>query len=208
MSEKPPTKQSPSNELKRTLSVWISNASNPVLLVALSMVYITNRYVDELQEVIGWSITGLTLVVIAPALIYLLVSRQYDKKIDIDISNRADRPLPLMLASLGALVGGVIVSNRLDSPNLLLMSQTLVAMLMILTVISLVWKISIHASTMAALVTLLVIFRGQEYLPLYLLLLPLAWARLELKQHTIAQLIGGALLGVAVTYFAAVLLKN
>ncbi|QQG49843.1 MAG: phosphatase PAP2 family protein [Candidatus Berkelbacteria bacterium] len=201
-------KTEPSTDFKRTLAVWISNASNPVLLVAVSLIYITNRYVDELQEVIGWSITGLTLIVIAPALIYLLVSRQYDKKIDMDITNRADRPLPLMLASLGALVGGVIVSNRLDSPNLLLMSQTLVAMLMVLTVISLVWKISIHASTMAALVTLLVIFRGRDLLPLYLLLIPLAWARLELKQHTIAQLIGGAMLGVAVTYFASALLRN
>lgn len=197
----------PSGRL-HTAAIWISNASNPVLLVAISLVYITNRYVNGLQDVIRWSVTGLTLIVIAPALVYLLVSRQYDKKIDIDLSNRADRPLPLMLASIGALIGGSIIGNRLESSTLLVMSQTLVTMLLLLTVISLVWKISIHTSTLMALVTLLVLFRGGAFLPLYLLVLPVAWARLYLRQHTIAQLIGGGIMGVVVTYFATVLLRN
>jgi membrane-associated phospholipid phosphatase len=187
-------------------AVVISNLSHPVLLVALSMLYITSRYADGLEEVIRYYAVAMTLIVIAPAAIYVLVSRQYDHKIDIDISNRADRPLPLMLASLGALVGGSMISNRLDSPSLLLVSQTLVAMLLLLTVVSFVWKISIHTSTLAALVTVLVIFRGLELLPLYVLVFPVGWARLQLRQHTVAQLIGGSVLGVAVTYLSSILL--
>lgn len=172
------------------------------------MLYITYRYADGLGEVIRYYALALTLIVVAPAALYVIVSRQYDQKIDIDISNRADRPLPLMLASLGALIGGSMISNRLDSPSVLLISQTLVAMLLLLTVVSFVWKISIHTSTLAALVTVLVIFRGVELLPLYLLVVPVGWARLYLRQHTVAQLIGGSVLGVAVTYFSSVLLGS
>jgi membrane-associated phospholipid phosphatase len=185
---------------KRTVAVWISNLSHPVLLVALSVVYITSRYVGGLEDVIRYSTAGLALIVVIPSLVYVILARHYEHHVDMDITNRADRPLPLLLASLGALIAGSIISNRINDVSLLFISQTLVAMLLLLTVVSLVWKISIHTSTLAALVTLMVIFRGEALLPLYLIVLPVAWARLQLHKHTAAQLAGGSLLGVAVTY--------
>jgi|GEM_PF-771666 len=199
----------PKLDHQRLLAVWISNVTNPVLLVAISLVYLTNRYINDLDQVIQWSALGLSLIVVAPAVVYFIVNRHLARKVDIDISNRADRPLPLMLASLGALIGGYLVGARIDqNSSLLLLNNTLVAMLLLLTIISFVWKISIHASTLTALVTLIVIFRGFDYVPLYLLVIPVAWARLYLQQHTIAQLVGGSLMGAVVTYATAVLLDR
>lgn len=185
-----------------TLAVWISTISNPVLLVALSLVYLTNRFATDLGDIIRYSATGLSLIVIGPALVYVVIRWRHDRTIDVDVTNRADRPLPLLVASIGALVGGSLISHRFDIPSLLFISQTLVMMLLVLTVVTTLWKISIHTSTLAALVTLLVVLRGPELSALYLLIIPVAWARVRLRKHSVAQILAGSLLGAAVTYFS------
>lgn len=191
-----------SPKAQELLAVWISALSNPVLVVALSLVYLTNRYATDLSDVIRYSATGLSLIIIGPGLVYVALRWRHDQKIDVDMTDRADRPLPLLVASIGALLGGVLISNRFDIPSLLFMSQTLVMMLLVLTVVTTVWKISIHTSTLAALVTLLIIFRGAELVPLYLLIVPVAWARVLLRKHSVAQILGGTFLGIAVTFFS------
>lgn len=187
---------------QKQLAIFISSLTHPVLLVIISMTYLISRYTDNLEQAFVWLTVGLVLIVVGPGLIYVASSKRKDRDIDIDISNRGDRPLPLMLASLGALFGGYLISDRLESDSLLLISNVLVAMLLLLTVTTLVWKISIHASTLTALVTLLVLFRGEAFLWLFLLIIPVAWSRYFLRQHTLAQLIAGSALGVGVTYFA------
>ncbi len=192
----------PANHLYHTAAVWISAVSNPVLVVALSLVYLINRFTTDLDDVIRYSATGLSLIIIGPALVYVLIRWRHDRRIDLDVTNRADRPLPLLVASIGALVGGSLISHRLDLPNLLFMSQTLVMMLLVLTVVTTLWKISIHTSTLAALITLLVVLRGPELAVLYLLIIPVAWARVRLRKHSVAQIFAGSVLGAAVTYFS------
>jgi membrane-associated phospholipid phosphatase len=186
---------------QHTLAIWVSAISNPVLVVALSLVYLTNRFATDLGDVVKYSATGLSLIVIGPALVYILIRWRHDRKIDVDVTNRSDRPLPLLVASIGALLGGTLISSRFDIPSLLFISQTLVMMLLVLTVVTTVWKISIHTSTLSALITLLVVLRGPELAVLYVLLIPVAWARVLLRKHSIAQIIGGSLLGIVVTYF-------
>lgn len=192
----------------KQMAIWISALSNPVLVVAISLVYLTNRYANDFGDVLRYSLTGLSLIIIGPALVYILVRWRHEQKIDVDVTNRADRPLPLLIASIGALLGGSYISTRFDIPSLLLISQTLVMMLLVLTVVTTVWKISIHTSTLSALITLLVVLRGIELLPLYVLLIPVAWARVLLRKHSVAQIIGGTLLGIVVTYFSWLVLNR
>ncbi len=197
-----------SDSKKTVIATLISDLFHPILLVIISMVYLTNRYANDIGQVVRWLSVGLILIVIGPTIGYFFTAAARSNKIDIDISNRADRLIPLMIASLGALIGGYIVSTRLHIPSLLLVSNVLVAMLLVLTLTTFVWKISIHASTLMVIVTLMVIFRGPTYLPLYLLILPVGWARIYLKQHTIAQLIAGSTIGIVVTYIAALILRG
>lgn len=192
----------------RLIATWISALSHPVLVVAISLVYLTNRYATDLSDLLRYSLTGLSLIIIGPALAYILLRWRHEQKIDVDVTDRADRPLPLLVASIGALLGGSYISTRFDIPTVLLISQTLVMMLLVLTVVTTVWKISIHTSALSALITLLVVIRGLELLPLYALLIPVAWARVLLRKHSVAQIVGGTLLGIVVTYFSWLVLSN
>lgn len=61
------------------------------------------------------------------------------------------------------------------------------------------WKISAHAAGIAAPTTVLVLAVDPWYVFLYLLLLPVAWARLELEAHTPGQLVAGAVVAAVAT---------
>ena len=70
----------------------------------------------------------------------------------------------------------------------------------VLMVITMKWKISIHASGVTGPFTALVYLLGGVMLPLLLVVIPVAWARVELKAHTIMQVAVGAILSCALTW--------
>jgi hypothetical protein len=70
----------------------------------------------------------------------------------------------------------------------------------IMMLISLWWKISVHASGIAGPCTALVYSIGAIATPLLLLIVPVGWARIRLKAHTLPQVVAGALLTVLITW--------
>lgn len=178
----------------------ISLIANPVLLLIVAATFISYRYADDSAEFFGWLAVALCLLVV-PGLIYSAFIWVKERKIDIDISNREDRVVPLMLSTLGAMIAGYLLINHgVRNPELLLMNNVLVALLIALTIITTIWKVSLHTATTAALSTLLVLFGGTNFIWLFALLIPVAWSRLFLKQHTPAQLIAGTAVGVIITF--------
>ncbi len=72
---------------------------------------------------------------------------------------------------------------------------------LVLMVITLKWKISIHASGVTGPVTALIYLLGGFMAPLMLVVIPVAWARVELKAHTVMQVAVGAVLSCVLTWF-------
>ena len=70
--------------------------------------------------------------------------------------------------------------------------------------INLIWKISLHTALAAGSVTVLTILYGSTGAISAMLLPPIAWSRIELECHSIAQTVAGALLAaliVAVVFY-------
>ena len=191
----------------KSLAELISTVTNPAIVFILSLAFITNRFASTAQEFLSWTAIGAILLVIGPGLVYAIFTWRKDQHIDLDITEREDRVIPLMLASLGALFGGYLISTRLENDNLFLMSNILVAMLVALTVLTFQWKVSLHTATFSALVTLLLIFITPYFALLYLGLFAISCARLYLKKHTMAQVVGGSLVGVAITMAIALIFR-
>lgn len=68
--------------------------------------------------------------------------------------------------------------------------------------INLWWKISLHTAFVTALVTVLVILYGWIAAVSMVLIPLMSWARLELHQHTLAQVAAGALLAALIVVVA------
>lgn len=189
------------------LAEIISTATNPAIVFIASLAFITYRYADSTNQFLRWTAIG-TLLLVGPGMAYTMVTWRREHRVDIDITKREKRLVPLLLSSLGALFGTYLISSRLDNPNLMLMGNVLVAMLVVLTIITFQWKVSLHTSTFAALTTLLAIFASPYFVFLFLGVAVVGWARVYLRQHTTAQVIGGGVVGATVTLLITLLFRS
>ena len=146
-------------------------------------------------------ITVTTICIIFAALIPSIIAYIWvkNKNIEMDMPNKEDRLYPLLWVLLSYLIG-VIVLYTISAPLIITVlmfcyfSNTLVVML-----ISIFWKISIHSVGIAGPVAFLIYVFGYPGL-IFLLLIPIImWSRLHLKRHTFNQVIAGAGLGLILT---------
>ena len=116
---------------------------------------------------------------------------------DFHLPDRRDRTMPFLIAILCA-VGAAGVLYLIGAPAEFL-APVLTAMLqtLLLFLITLAWQISIHTSTTAGLATFATLALGGGAAFSALLVPLVAWARLHLGRHTLAQTIAGAMLGTA-----------
>jgi membrane-associated phospholipid phosphatase len=70
------------------------------------------------------------------------------------------------------------------------------AFAVLLLLITLRWKISGHSIAIASLAILVIHVMGQNFLPALLAIPLVAWARIRIRRHTLAQTIAGAALGM------------
>ncbi|MBV9379712.1 MAG: hypothetical protein JOY82_08465 [Streptosporangiaceae bacterium] len=73
----------------------------------------------------------------------------------------------------------------------------MLASVAVLAAITAVWKISIHCAVASGSVAILALTFGTYVLPGYALVALLGWSRVTLRDHTIAQVAGGTVLGAA-----------
>jgi len=127
---------------------------------------------------------------------------------DVYASERSTRFKPFLLAMFSYLMGvaALLVAGAPRSVTALMACYLVNAF--VLLAISLVWKISVHASGVAGPVTALVFHLGARMLPFFLLALPVAWARMELKAHDLKQVAAGTLLTTGLTWLQMNLYVN
>lgn len=123
------------------------------------------------------------------------------------VRNREGRLVPMLLA-LGSTVMGLLVLLLGGGPrDLVALNGAMLTTLVACTAITQWWKISLHSAVAGGAVATMVLLYG----PLALVLLPLvgliAWSRVVVRDHTVAQAIAGALVGPAVGGVVFVLLS-
>lgn len=188
--------------MNQKLAKTVSLLTNPALVVSVSVVTVVGRYTDSFEKFWQGSVIGIGLLVL-PGIIYSVYIWRKEGAVDLDLTERHDRIVPLMLSTLGAVIGSFLVQSKLQNATFTEMSYILVTMLAALTVVTTVWKISLHAATIAGLTSLLVVYQGNWFVLGYLVLIPVVWSRLQLKQHSPNQLIAGTILGAGLTLIAA-----
>jgi hypothetical protein len=116
----------------------------------------------------------------------------------------ARRPRLLVLAFIMASVAaGLILLIVGGAPRILTgYLAFMLASVAVLAAITLVWKISIHCAVASGSVTILALIYGPLVLPGYALVALLAWSRVALKDHTVAQAVAGSVLGAAAAALA------
>ncbi len=119
---------------------------------------------------------------------------------DFYATERNERFVPFLTTIFSYLLGTItLILIHAPAPITALMACYIINGLVLAT-ITLKWKISIHASGVTSPVTALVYLLGTRLIPLFLLVIPVIWARLELNAHSKMQLTMGALISTALTW--------
>jgi len=127
---------------------------------------------------------------------------------DFYATDRETRIKPFIWSIISYLLGLICLYNYKAPLVVTALMACYVVNGIILLVITLKWKISIHASGITSPVTALIYILGRSMLPFLLLILPVAWARLELNAHNKLQITAGAVISSVLTWIQMFLYLN
>jgi hypothetical protein len=154
---------------------------------------------------VGWGLLAALFTAVLPTW-FISYGVRHGRWSDRNVGAR--RPRLLVLAFITASVAaGLILLLVLGAPRLLTgYLAFMLASVAVLALITTVWKISIHCAVASGSVTFLALLYGPLVLCGYLLVGLLGWARVAVRDHSVAQVVAGSLLGAAAAAGAYALL--
>ncbi|HET8840155.1 MAG TPA: hypothetical protein VFN35_01750 [Ktedonobacteraceae bacterium] len=180
------------------LARHISNILAPAP-ISLPMILLTSFYrASSAVSALFYAVIALFFLSAGP-LIYITIGVRTGKLSDMDVSKRSQRLGPFIFGLLSVCLGWFVLVV-LRAPEILITCLMMTAISgVIMMVTTLWWKISIHTSSLAGAATLLTALYGAIMLPSFLLLALVSWSRVVLRRHTVAQVVAGSLLSIALT---------
>jgi len=139
------------------------------------------------------------MCVVVPGIIYVWLTKK-GKISDFDITKREER-IRIYLAVLVAYLICLIGLNIMGEIGLFNALLPIWLLILVFFLVTLFWKISGHTGMVSGAWIFLMHFFGTEKMWWFGLgIVVLAWARVYLKKHTLAQSIGGIVMGILVTW--------
>jgi hypothetical protein len=142
------------------------------------------------------TVVGIIFLSILPSIPVLLAVRRGGQ--DFEVSEKSQRSTFFMLALISYGVGAVIY-HFTHSQTMFTLCVAFVLVTVIITVINQFWKISVHSTGSAGLITAMVWVLGLWMLPLYLLTAATLVIRYKMEAHDLKQLGAGAVMAIIVT---------
>jgi membrane-associated phospholipid phosphatase len=183
--------------MRKRIARLISNVLNPFCITVVIIVLLSFKNAESVADALKWAAVSLAISVLPVLVAVTWLVRQ--KKLDAYYDNtRKQRYVVYILASvLGAIGCGLMWSIK--APELLAVTFTVgFAELVVFMGINFYWKISLHMAFVAGAATILCLVYGVIALWTLVFLPMVAWARIQLKQHSITQVTTGAILAAAI----------
>jgi len=181
---------------RESLAKAVTLLMNAPLLAVATFVYI--YLTDPAGPSPAILATAIFFSGVLPILI-IFVQRRSGIVTEMMVDEREERTKPF-LGAISSYVLGTLALTYLEAPSSMvyLMACYLVNSVFMM-VVTLRYKISIHASGVAGPATFLVHQYGVRLWPLTLVMVVVGWARLQLRMHTVGQVAWGVLLTVLLT---------
>jgi hypothetical protein len=142
------------------------------------------------------SVVGIMFLSILPSIPVLVIARRGGQ--DFEVSEKSQRSFFFIMALVSYAVGAVIY-HLTNSRTMFALCVAFVMVTAIITVINQFWKISVHSTGSAGLITAMVWILGLWMLPLYLLTAATLVIRYQMEAHDLKQLGAGAVMAIIVT---------
>ncbi|MFE9637318.1 hypothetical protein [Streptomyces sp. NPDC006463] len=146
---------------------------------------------------IGWGLLGCLFAAVIP-LAFIKFGIRRGRWADRHVGQRQQRIIVMTFVS-ASVATGILLLWTFDAPRpmVALIAAMLVTLAALLAVTP-AWKISVHAAVSSGSVAMLAMTYGLWVLLAYPVVAVVGWSRVELKDHTLAQVLAGAAVGGAV----------
>jgi membrane-associated phospholipid phosphatase len=150
---------------------------------------------------VGWGLLAALFTAVLPTL-FISYGVRHGRWSDRNVGPR--RPRLVVLGFITASVAaGLAVLLVAGAPRLLTgYLAFMLASVAVLALVTVVWKISIHCAVASGSVAILALTFGPLVLPAYALVALLGWSRVAVKDHTVAQVVAGVVLGAGAAALA------
>ena len=179
--------------MRERIASLTSNMLNPFLIGLVLILLLSFKSTPSVLDAIKWSLISVaaSILPVFGVIIYLVRSQKLES---IFINVRKQRTKIYLLAVVCAGVGCVIL-YYLEAPKELITTFAAgFSAVVVFMCVNFLWKISLHTALISASVTVVIILYGSISAATVVLIPLVAWARIELKHHSPAQVVTGALL--------------
>jgi membrane-associated phospholipid phosphatase len=188
------------------LARLVTEVLAPAPVVAALLLAVAWRSAPTPAAALPWALLAAAFCSALPML-FILRGVRRGRLTDHHVRVRRQRRAPLLVAGGSVLVGlGLLLAAGAPRDVVALVGAGGVGLAVALA-ITLVWKISIHTAVAAGAVVVLALVFGPALLVLTPLVALSGWARVEVGDHTPAQVVAGAAVGAAVAGAAFPLLR-
>ena len=188
-------------ETRKQIANLTSNILNPFLVSLVIILLLSFESASGTLDALKWSLI-LAAIGILPVFLAIVYSVRKGRLDSIFTGVRQQRSRVYAVSGVCAAIGYLVLFYYKGPFMLQVAFITGPLAAIIFLVINLWWKISLHTACIAALVTVLVLLYGWMGTVAVVLALIVAWARLELKQHSLVQVAVGALLAAIIVVAA------
>ncbi|HYS41201.1 MAG TPA: hypothetical protein VEO01_36770 [Pseudonocardiaceae bacterium] len=178
----------------RTARVVTEVCSPAVVVILLPLAVAWHATGYQLGRTVLW---GLVVAVFSSVLPMMFIVRgarlgRWDGH---HVRNRDGRTVPLLLGLGSTALGLAILLLGRAPQDVTALDVAMLVTLFACTIVTRWWKISLHSAVAGGAVATLVLLYG----PFFLVLVPfvglIGWSRVAVRDHTVAQVIAGALIG-------------
>ncbi|MFD3698829.1 hypothetical protein ACFWUZ_22230 [Streptomyces sp. NPDC058646] len=146
---------------------------------------------------VGWGLLGALFAAVIP-LVFITYGIRRGRWGDRHVGQRRQRIIVMTFIS-ASVATGILLLWAFSAPRTMIaLIAAMLATLTALLAVTPAWKISVHAAVSSGSVAMLALTYGPWLLLAYPLVAVVGWSRVELKDHTLAQVLAGAAVGGAV----------
>jgi hypothetical protein len=183
--------------IKQRIARWLTEAFAPAVLVSVLLVLLGVHTEPGLARGLAMGAVAALFESVLPYL-YILRGVRTGRLTDHHIGDRRQRLVPL-LVGMGSVLAGLVVLLLADAHRELLAAVGAGGVgLVVAAAVNHWWKMSIHAAVAAGSVVILMLVYGWPLLAAAPLVGAVGWSRVELKDHTWAQVGVGVVVGALV----------
>ncbi|MGA5303734.1 phosphoesterase PA-phosphatase [Nucisporomicrobium flavum] len=145
---------------------------------------------------LGWGLVAVVFVSVIP-LGYIFVRVRRRTLTDMHVGVREHRLLPFVVGVVSVVAGLVVLLAGGAPSDLVAVVAVVLVDAAVLIVVSSFWKISVHAMVAMMTTGILAVVHGPVLWALLPLVALVAWSRVRLTDHSVAQVVAGAVVGLA-----------